>query len=241
MLVGNNLIMEKKYNAETYIVKEVCECGGEFVFNGMALTSYPPKFSHTCNKCGKTVHLDRQYPSTQTEIRDEVIEKTTNKDIIDYASEYSHKVWEYLMKQFDNNKNFYIGANDVSDLVLNAILDAMQGMRTFEKNETTTCNLTCNDLGEFSSITVKPFKEEDIRCNYYIPLKEWVTREKNGDLTIHTSIHEPWKEKVYGDEYWINGQFINSGEYLVGTVIHDDELLKKYEHLTWDDEPVEMS
>ena len=62
--------------------------------------------------------------------------------------------------------------------------------------------------------------------------------EKNGELTIHTSIHEPWKEKVYGNEYWINGQFINSGEYLVGTVIHDDELLKKYEHLTWDDEPV---
>ena len=126
--------MEKKYNAETYIVKEVCECGGEFVFAGIVLPSYPLKFPYTCNKCGKTVHLDRQYPSTQTEIRDEVIEKATNKDIIDYASEYSHKVWEYLMKQFNNNKNFYIGANDVSDLVLNAILDAMQGMKTFDRN-----------------------------------------------------------------------------------------------------------
>lgn len=83
-------------------------------------------------------------------------------------------------------------------------------------------------------------KEEDIGCNVNIfPLKDWITREKNGDLTIHTSIHEPWKEKVYGNEYWINGQFINSGDYLVGTVIHDnEELLKKYEHLTWDDEPV---
>ena len=165
--------------------------------------------------------------------------KDYSKNIIDYASEYSHEVWEYLMKQFDNNKNFYIGANDVSDLVLNAILDAMQGMKTFEKKETTTYNLTCDDYRECSSITVKPMKEEDIRCNYYIPLKDWVTREKNGDLTIHTSIHEPWKEKVYGNEYWINGQFINSGDYLVGNVIHDnEELLKKYEHLTWDDEPV---
>lgn len=229
--------MEKKYNAETYIIKEVCECGGDFVFDGRVLTSYPLKFSHTCNKCGKTVTLDRQYPSTQTGVRDEVIEKATNKVIIDYASEYSHKVWEYLMKQFDNNKNFYIGANDVSDLVLNAILDAMQGMKTFEKKETTKCDLTCADIGEFSSITVKPFKEEDIRCNY-IPLKDWVTREKNGDLTIHTSIHEPWKEKVYGNECWINGQLIDLCQFLVGTVIQVEELLKKYEHLTWDDEPV---
>ena len=47
-----------------------------------------------------------------------------------------------------------------------------------------------------------------------------------------------WKEKVYGNECWINGQLINLGQFLVGTVIHDDELLKKYEHLTWDDEPV---
>lgn len=231
--------MEKKYKAEIYIVNEMCECGGEFVFDGIVLTSYPPKFPHTCNKCGKTVHLDRQYPSTQTEIRDEVIEKATNKDIIDYASEYSHKVWEYLMKQFDTNKDFYIGANDVSDLVLNAILDAMQGMKTFEKKETTTYNLTCDEYGENSSIIVKPMKEEDIRCNVNIfPVKDWITREKNGDLTIHTSIHEPWKEKVYGYDCWINGQFINSGDYLVGTVIHDDELLKKYEHLTWDDNPV---
>lgn len=230
--------MEKKYNAETYIVKEMCECGGEFVFDGIVLTSYPPKFPHTCNKCGKTVHLDRQYPSAQTEIGDEVIEKPTNEDIHDYASEYSHKVWEYLMKQFETNKDFYIGANDVSDFVLNAILDAMQGMKTFDRNETTTCNLTCDDIGEFSSLTVKNFKEEDIRCNYYFPLKDWVTREKNGELTIHTSIHEPWKDKVYGYECWINGQLINLGQFLVGTVIHDDELLKKYEHLTWDDEPV---
>lgn len=228
--------MQKKYNTETYIVKEMCECGGEFVFDGIVLTSYPPKFPHTCNKCGKTVHLDRQYPSTQTEIGDEVIEKATNKDIINYASEYSHKVWEYLMKQFDTNKNFYIGANDVSDLVLNAILDAMQGMKTFDKNETTTCNLTYDDIGELSSSTL--IKEEDIRGNYYIPLKDWVTREKNGELTIHTNIYEPWKEKIYGNECWINGHFINSGEYLVGTVIHDEELLKKYAYLTWDDDPV---
>lgn len=165
--------MQKKYNTETYIVKEVCECGGEFVFDGIVLTSYPPKFPHTCNKCGKKVTLDRQYPSSQTEIGDEVIEKPTNKDIINYASEYSNKVREYLMKQFDTNKNFYIGANDVSDLVLNAILDAMQGMKTFGKNETTTCNLTCVDIEKFSSITVKPMKEEDIRISTNIfTLKE---------------------------------------------------------------------
>ncbi len=141
--------------------------------------------------------MEKKYNAEQIEIGDEVIEKPTYKDIVNYANEYSHKVWEYLMKQFDTNKDFYIGANDVSDLVLNAILDAMQGMKTFDRNKTTTCNLTCDDIGEFSSLTVKNSKEEDIRCNYYIPLKDWVTREKNGELTIHTSIHEPWKEWVW--------------------------------------------
>lgn len=48
---------------------------------------------------------------------------------VDYANEYSHKVWEELMRRFKENENFSIGANDVSDIVLNAILNALDDMK----------------------------------------------------------------------------------------------------------------
>jgi hypothetical protein len=47
----------------------------------------------------------------------------------EYASKYSHLIWKNLMKQFDAIPSFSIGANDVSDIVMNAILDALDGKR----------------------------------------------------------------------------------------------------------------
>lgn len=44
-----------------------------------------------------------------------------------YASRYSRLIWENLMERFENDSNFKIGANDVSDYVYNAILDALDG------------------------------------------------------------------------------------------------------------------
>lgn len=45
----------------------------------------------------------------------------------DYASRYSRLIWENLMDRFENNSDFKIGANDVSDYIYNAILDALDG------------------------------------------------------------------------------------------------------------------
>lgn len=45
----------------------------------------------------------------------------------DYASRYSRLIWNNLMKRFEKDSNFKIGANDVSDYVYNAILDALDG------------------------------------------------------------------------------------------------------------------
>ena len=256
--------MQQKFKTETFIVKEKCECGGEYVFDGIVLTSYPPKYPHTCNKCGKKVHLDTQYPSTVTEIKDEV--KLQN-NIHEYAGEYSHKVWEYLMKCFENDKNFYIGANDVSDLVLNAIIDALQGMKMFNRtshiNNGVFDNSVNSDKPYNDNINILELSDKDLYKNsitavmddnytittktittkseipmYTISLKDWITREKNGDLTIHTSANAPWKENVYGTEMWINGRFINTGEYLVGNCINDEKLSEKYKNLTWEDKPI---
>ena len=48
---------------------------------------------------------------------------TSNKDVIEFADKYSHNVWEKLMDKFKKNENYSIGCNDVSDLVLNAIIN----------------------------------------------------------------------------------------------------------------------
>ena len=53
-------------------------------------------------------------------------------NIVDYADKYSHDVWEKEMKRFDEICDYCIGCNDVSDYVLNGILD---GFKHFEKQK----------------------------------------------------------------------------------------------------------
>ena len=45
----------------------------------------------------------------------------------EYASRYSKLIWKNLMDRFKNDSDFKIGANDVSDYVYNAILNALDG------------------------------------------------------------------------------------------------------------------
>lgn len=48
---------------------------------------------------------------------------TSNKNVIEFANKYSNAVWEELMDNFKKNGNYRIGCNDVSDIVLNAIIN----------------------------------------------------------------------------------------------------------------------
>lgn len=63
---------------------------------------------------------------------------------IEYASRYSKIIWKELMDKFDNDPNFYIGANDVSDYVLNAILDALDGYKEPRKYNYIESEVECN-------------------------------------------------------------------------------------------------
>ena len=56
-------------------------------------------------------------------------------DMIEYANKYSTLIWKRLMDNFDKDKNYYIGSNDVSDIVFNAILDAFEGLRLPNEQE----------------------------------------------------------------------------------------------------------
>lgn len=54
----------------------------------------------------------------------------------EYASRYSRLIWKKLMDRFKHDSDFKIGANDVSDYVYNAILDALDGYSYPKETET---------------------------------------------------------------------------------------------------------
>lgn len=59
---------------------------------------------------------------------------TSNRDVIEFADKYSHTVWEKLMDKFKKNENYSIGCNDVSDLVLNAIINIYNWLEKQDKS-----------------------------------------------------------------------------------------------------------
>ena len=50
-------------------------------------------------------------------------------DMIAYANQYSNRIWENLIDKFDKDEKYHISCNDVSHIVFNAILDALEGLR----------------------------------------------------------------------------------------------------------------
>jgi len=44
------------------IIRQTCECGGEYKPTGVCLTSYPAQYPHTCDKCGKGATFAESYP-----------------------------------------------------------------------------------------------------------------------------------------------------------------------------------
>lgn len=57
---------------------------------------------------------------------------TDNKDVNEFADKYSYKIWLELMNNFKTIEGYQIGANDVSDIVLNAIISTYN---FFNKNK----------------------------------------------------------------------------------------------------------
>jgi DNA-directed RNA polymerase subunit RPC12/RpoP len=58
----------RKQEVRTFILNLLCdECGGQMVFKGDGLLTYPPKFPHICMECGKEVITDKIYPATEYE------------------------------------------------------------------------------------------------------------------------------------------------------------------------------
>lgn len=52
---------EKELNIQSTIDSKCSKCGnGEMNWDGMVLTSNPPKYAHKCNKCGNVEYRDNR-------------------------------------------------------------------------------------------------------------------------------------------------------------------------------------
>lgn len=61
----------KKVPAKLFVEHRYCSCGGEMLLKQpkpgeppIMLATWPPKFPHVCNLCGKIDHFEEQYPRT---------------------------------------------------------------------------------------------------------------------------------------------------------------------------------
>ena len=53
---------EKATELKVFRIKMFCDCGGEMLPTGVALSSYPPRFIHQCRLCGTRATYDTSYP-----------------------------------------------------------------------------------------------------------------------------------------------------------------------------------
>lgn len=100
---------------------------------------------HCKNQAEPYIQTGNKYPQIQSWI--DWLEKqkdciklsdsayTSNKDVIEFADKYSHAVWENLMDKFKKIENYSIGCNDVSDIVLNAIINTYNWLEKQSKQK----------------------------------------------------------------------------------------------------------
>ena len=149
---------------------------------------------------------------------------TNNKDYIKYADNYSHEIWHKLMDNFKNIKDYHIGCNDVSDIVLNAIID------------------TCNWLE----------KQGEQKLNDIYPIfriGDYIRNKKTGDKVLIEQLDIA--TKVYCYMYYDNAAvnhsdfpFIKQNEWeLIGQKVVEQKLaennVKISEYLTEEKDMVE--
>jgi hypothetical protein len=59
---------ETKVEVKTYILRLICECGGDMMPTGECMSSKPPQYPHRCARCGSMETVsDKYYPVTTFE------------------------------------------------------------------------------------------------------------------------------------------------------------------------------
>lgn len=115
---------------------------------------------------------------------------------LEFADKYSKAVWEKLMTNFKTIQGYRIGCNDVSDIVLNAILDA------FEWQEQDSLALVKNVVSYLEDCKYKPV----------VKICEKIYRI---DIPCHED--DFWKSKEYKKCVEILGDYYCQGIYSLNT------------------------
>ena len=121
----------------------------------------------------------------------------SSKSEIDFANRYSKDVWEKLMSKFKEVEGYSIGCNDVSDIVLNAILNAFKWQK--EQNEII--------IEQVYKEFINPEKLKDAKTNKYIRAQLLWELMHNGIITevdyqyLTDDKRKPWTAEEYRIAY----------------------------------------
>ena len=67
---------------------------------------------------------------------------------------------------------------------------------------------------------------------------DFICRNRTGELVIFEhQVFEPTRNNIQ----WIGNEWVNQGIYEIGKSITDEYLLKEYEYLTWEDDPIKIT
>ena len=138
---------------------------------------------------------------------------TNNKDFIKYADNYSHEIWHKLMDNFKNIKDYHIGCNDVSDIVLNAIIDTCNWLEKQGEQET-LCDKcrkehpshSCQDITELGRCTLEYEQKPADKVEPKFKVGDWVVTSY-GKVNQVIAVDEDGDGFTLDDETYFNGSW----------------------------------
>ena len=111
---------------------------------------------------------------------------TNNKDYIKYADKYSYEIWRKLMDNFKNIKDYHIGCNDVSEIVLNAIIDTFNWIeKGGDKNKVSQHVEAVNEEKVDTANKVEPKDYSSIDPHFGKPIDNVEPKFKVGDFIVN--------------------------------------------------------
>ena len=132
---------------------------------------------------------------------------TNNKNYIRYADKYSYEIWRKLMDNFKNIKDYHIGCNDVSEIVLNAIIDTFNWLeKGGDKNKVSQHVEAINEEKVDTANKVEPTDYSSIDPHFFKTTDKVEPKFKVGDWITDGCLHCKISD-VLDDRYIVDTKF----------------------------------
>lgn len=115
---------------------------------------------------------------------------TSNKSINKFADDYSHMIWDKLMDKFNKIENYSIGCNDVSDIVLNAIINTYNWLKKKDEQKPQGKSL------------IKVINEEKVDNSNKVNTDKIKPKFKVGDWIINKTNNSVYQVIGYEDDIY---------------------------------------